>query len=222
MTEEHSGESIASAETGVAVRRLGRRLCLVGTPLLLAITLWFHPHTHANVADSLTPIVDTWMLVHLVLLPLFGSLGVCLFLLLDGFSGPIATIGRIGTAIYFVCYIAFEAIAGIATGLLLREARTFPPAQQEGIAAGVQVFFDGSATDIVPLLAVLGTVGALLAVVAIAALYRRSGAPLGPVVLLGGVPLALVGHGGGTVDVIGMVLFAIGTAWLERDRNRSH
>lgn len=196
-------------------------MLLVGTPVLLATVFAFHPHAHGHVADTVMPVVDTWLYLHLLLLPLLGSLGVCFAALLRGRAGPVATVGRIGTAVYLVCYLAFEAIVGIATGLLLREARTLPPAQREGAEAAVQGFFDAPTTGVVPLLALIGTLGAVVAVAAVAILLRRSDTPLVPVACLGGAPVALVAHGSGLVDTLGMALFAVGTAWLELRRNRS-
>lgn len=222
VTDEHASEGVGEDRSGlpVSLRRFGRGVLLVGTPLLLAIAFRFHPHAHGNVAETVMPVADAWLALHLALLPLLGALGICFAVLLDGYAGAVATVGRIGTAVYLVCYLTFEAIVGIATGILLREARTLPPAQREGADAAVQAFFDAPATGIVPLVTLLGTVGALVAIAAIAILRRRAGAPLVPVVCLSGAPVALVAHGTGTTDVLGMVLFAVGTAWLELRRDR--
>lgn len=217
MTNSYSTGQGSAVENPSAWRRYGRWLLLVGTPLLLGGVLWFHPHGGDGLYDALTPVVDTWLLVHYLLLPLFGLLGVCLYLLLRGYTGPIATIGRIGVAVYLVFYIAFEAIAGIATGLLIREAQALPPEQQEGVAEAIQVV----SAEPIAALALTGTVGAIVAVVAIAILLRRSGAPLVPVALLAGVPITVVGHGGGQVDVFGMILFGIGVVWLELSWRRT-
>lgn len=221
MTGEYSSESSEHTVLPVSLRQLGRLALLVGTPLLLAIAFRVHPHAHGDVGHTVMPLVDTWLSLHLVLLPLLGVLGVCFAVLLRGYTGLVATAGRIGTVIYLVCYLAFEAIVGIATGVLLREARTLPPTQREGVEAAVQVFFDASATGVVPLVTLLGTIGAIIAIAAIAILLRSSGASLVPVVCLGGAPVALVAHGTGTTDVLGMVLFAVGTMWLELCWKRS-
>lgn len=215
VTSEYSNESGGRTAIPVSLRRFGRLLLFIGTSLLLAITFWFHPHAHGNVADTLMPVIDTWLTLHLALLPLLGLLGVCFAVLLRGYTGLIVTVGRIGTVVYLVGYITFEAIVGIATGILLREAGTLPPNQQEGVEVAVQAFFDAPVTGIVPLVTLIGTLGAVVSVASIAILLRRSGAPLIPVACLGGVPVALVAHGTGSIDVLGMVLFAAGIAWLE-------
>jgi len=212
VTSEYSNESGGRTAIPVSLRRFGRLLLFIGTPSLLAITFWFHPHAHGNVADTLIPVIDTWLTLHLALLPLLGLLGVCFAVLLSGYTGLIATVGRIGTVVYLVGYIAFEAIVGIATGILLREAGALPPNQQDGVEVAVQAFFDA---PVILAVTLIGTLGAAVSIASIAILLRRSGAPLLPVACLGGVPIALVAHGSGTIDVLGMVLFAAGAAWLE-------
>lgn len=192
MTSEYPNESGGRTAIPVSLRRFGRVLLFIGTALLLAIIFWFHPHAHGNVADTLMPVIDTWLTLHLALLPLLGSLGVCFAVLLSGYTGLIVTVGRIGTVVYLVGYITFEAIVGIATGILLREAGTLPPNQQEGVGVAIQAFFDAPVTGIVPLVTLIGILGAVVSVASIATLLRRSGAPLLPIACLGGVPVALV------------------------------
>lgn len=197
------------------LRLVSRWLVLLGTPILLAIVLWFHPAAGDEPFTTLAPIADTWFIVHALLLPLFGLLGVALYVLLIGYRGLIATIGRVGIAIYLVCYLAFEAIAGIATAVLLRESSGLSTEQQEGVATVVEVIFTDPIDGVAGILAFLGTVGNLVAVLAIAVLLRRSGAPAIPLALLFGSPVSIVAHGSTPTDAIGMVLFGLGIAWLE-------
>ncbi|MDJ1430580.1 hypothetical protein [Halostagnicola sp. A-GB9-2] len=215
MTIKQPVGSLKDAGPTASLKLVGRWLLLLGTPIALAAVLWFHPAAGEEVYSNLEPVADTWFYIHILLLPLFGLLGVVLYVLLAGYRGTTATIGRIGIAGYLVCYIAFESIAGIATGILLRESQNLSTEQQEGVEAVLQVIFTEPINGVVGVLALLGTIGILLAVVAIGVVLRRSGAPLVPLVLLGGAPIAIVAHGSGLADVIGMVLFATGVAWLE-------
>lgn len=190
-------------------RRIARWVLLMGTPILLGALFLVHPDGSGGLA-GLLPIGDVWLYLHFALLPLLGLLGVTFYVLLKDYSGRIAIIGRLGVVVYTTFYTAFEAIAGIATGLLTQEAHNLPTGQQEGIAGGIEAL-------VVPALGlgVIGSFGALIAVVAIGVLLRRSGAPLLPVVLLGGAPLATIFHGGTPLDAIGMASFLVGIVWLE-------
>lgn len=189
-----------------------RWLVLLGTPLALAVVLWIHPHAGDDVFANVEPVADTWFLVHVLLLPLFGLLGVALFLLLSGYRGRVATVGRIGVAIYLVFHTAYEAIAGIAVALAVREAEGLSDAQSEGAGEVVTVL---SSDPMVGGLALLGTAGSIVAVGAIAVSLRRDGAPVLPLVLLAGAPVGLVAHGSVPTGPLSVVIFAVGVAWLE-------
>jgi hypothetical protein len=209
MTNAHSAAT-GTRTHGPASRRLARLALLLGTPVLLGAALWFHPAGTGQIYDSIAPIADRWLAYHALLLPLFGLLGCCLYVLLDEYDGPAGRLGRVGVAVYFVCYVAFEAVAGIATGLVARGAQGLPEAQQAGVAAALQATMAP-----ILVLAVAGTAGALLAVGALVLRLRRDGAPAAPVALLFGAPLTAFGHGGAKLDVLGMALFLAGVAWLE-------
>ncbi|WP_126663013.1 hypothetical protein [Haloterrigena salifodinae] len=215
MTTDTESKSRETARSIRDPRVVGRGLLLVGAPFLLAVVLWFHPSAGDEPFAALSPVVDTWFLVHALLLPLFGLLGIGLYVLLREYRGTVATVGRVGVAVYLVCYLAFEAIAGIATAVLIRESGDLAADQREGVAAVVDVVLTEPIDGVAGLLAVVGTVGNLVAVLAIAVLLRRSGAPLVPVVLLAGSPIGLVAHGATPGATTGILAFCFGVAWLE-------
>lgn len=188
---------------------LRRRLLLLGPPFVLGVLFLIHPDGSGGF-DALLPIGDTWLLLHIVMLPVLGLLGVSFYMLLQEYSGTMATVGRVGVAIYMTFYIAFEAIAGIATGLMVHDGHALSAEQQGGVAAVLETLVGPSVV-----LGFVGSLGALIAVVSAGLLLRRSGAPLIPVVLLGGAPLATVFHGGTPLDAVGMGLFIVGVGWLE-------
>ena len=189
---------------------LGRWLLLVGMPIALGAVLWVHPHGGAY--ETVAAAADAWLAVHLLLLPLFALLGAVVYLLLEGFSGRAATIGRLGVAVYVVFYIAFEAIAGIATGLLVTGTGSLSGTERAGAVAA----YDAIVTSpVVGVLALLGVAGMVVAVAALALEFRLAGAPTIPIVSLAGVPIAIGGHGGTPIDAVGMAVFLVGVVWLE-------
>lgn len=206
---QHRTDAAASAKP------LGRWLLLMGTPVLLGALFLIHPDGSGGL-EGLLAVSETWLDLHVAMLSMLGLLGACFYVLLQGYTGPVATVGRVGVGIYMTFYIAFEAIRGIATGLLVHDAHTLPAEQQEGVAAAVDVLATPSTV-----LGALGSLGALVAVVAISVLLRRSGAPLVPAVLLGGAPFATVFHAGTPLDAVGMGMFLAGVIWLELGWRRS-
>lgn len=192
---------------------IGRRLILFSTPVLLAIIFSFHAAAGDDVYDTLSSSTDTWLTVHILLLPVFGLLGIALYLLLADYDGLIATIGRIGISVYLIFYIAFESIAGIATGVIVREGQQLSAEQQEVVAEIVQTFYsDGG---IVGAFALAGTAGYFVAVIAIAIVLRRSGAPVAPLVLLVISTNAIIAHGSFPSDAFGALSFLVAVGWLE-------
>jgi hypothetical protein len=215
MTEHEPSKSKSSpvaatrSDSRTSISRLGRLLLLMGTPILLGALFAIHPDGSGGL-DGLLPVAETWLFLHVVMLPLLGLLGASFYMLLAGYSGTVATLGRAGVAIYVTFYIAFEAMRGLATGLVTQEAQTLAAEQQAGVATVVDALVAPSLV-----LGLLGAIGALVATVAVGVLLRRSGAPLVPVVLLGGAPFATVFHAGTPLDAVGMGLYLLGLAWLE-------
>lgn len=194
-----------------AVRRGVRWLVLVGTPVALAAVALVHPHAGEHAYGNVRPVADAWFRVHLLLLALYGSLGVGLYLLLVRYRGRVATIGRVGVAVYLVTHTAYESVVGIGTGVVLRGARGSVVDDSAGVEAAVSAIF-GSPTVVA--LALVGAVGCLVAVVAIAVLSRRAGASTPPLALLLAAPVGLVAHSG-LAGALSMLLFGVGVAWLE-------
>lgn len=218
MATQTAEYPVREQEHPTPIRLAVRRLVLLGTPLATAAVLSFHLFETFNdgVYSHVSPVVDTWLAVHLLFLPLLGLLAISLYFLLASYQGLTAAIGRVGIAMFAVFYIAMEAINGIAVGVLVREGQALTAEQQAGVAAVVEaVFYDpivGGGT--VSLLAVLGVLGYLIAVSAIAVVLRRAGAPLVPIALLVGSFIAILTHAGPT-GVVGMAMFFVGVVWLE-------
>lgn len=209
MTSEYSPDPSNGPPALTLPHPFLRRAILLGTPILLAGLFLLHPDGSGG-HEGLSSVADLWLSLHVAMLPLLGLLGVSLYLLLDGYAGRIAAIGRVGVVAYTTFYVAFEAIAGVATGLIVGASTGLPATQQTGIAAAVDALVVPSVT-----IGLVGSAGALVAVVAAGTLLRRSGAPLVPVVLLGGAPIATVFHGGLPLDAIATSAYLVSVAWLE-------
>jgi hypothetical protein len=122
---------------------LVRRLILLGTPLLLGILQFNHP---ASVSyDNLLPIIDWWLLLHLMQLPLFGLLALTIYILIYDIDNIFATISRIGLGIFVVFYTALDSVLGVASGLLIKFGSTQSMEQQGLIEdAYLALFYEGN------------------------------------------------------------------------------
>ena len=172
-----------------------RRLLLLLPPLLLAGLEILHPQPDEN-AQALMD-VSTWFAgFHVIQLTLTGLVGLSVLLLADSFGRASAWVTRLGIGVFLVFFSAYDAVAGIGTGLAMRNARDLSAAQQEGV---FDVVKDWPAVGPVFALSIIGTLGWVAAVGALALVARRQGAPrrewifigLAAVFLLGGHPFPL-------------------------------
>lgn len=100
------------------VHPLRDRAVLFGTPLLLSILLLFHPILDRDhTLSQLAPIAVVWIGIHIVLVPGFGLMIWCFFLLLEGVSGWPARLSRGAALIWGVLSIAYESAVGLVGGL---------------------------------------------------------------------------------------------------------
>lgn len=159
-----------------------RRLLLLVPPLALAVLEIFHPAPEAN-AQAVMDVAAWFAVFHAIQLVLIGLVGMSVLLLADSFGRAAAWTTRLGIGVFLVFYSAYDAVAGISTGLAMRNARDLPAAEQEGVWVTVK---DWPGLDpAVFSLAVVGTLGWVVAVGALARAARRQGAPRSQWILIG-------------------------------------
>ena len=172
-----------------------RRVLLLGPPLALALLEIIHPQPDEN-AQALMD-VSTWFAgFHVIQLALTGFVGLSVLLLADSFGRADAWVTRVGIGVFLVFFSAYDSVAGIGTGLAMRSARDLSAVQQEGV---FEVVKDWPAVGPPFALSIVGTLGWVVAVGALALAARRQGAPrrewilvgLAAVFLLGGHPFPM-------------------------------
>ena len=103
-------------------------------PLVLAGVLLMHPNDEADtIYESVRPVVDDWIIVHVVLLLMFPLLALAAFMLLGGLTSRAATVARVALVFFAVVYTAWEVMVGLSTGILTDYAngliRSCPPSR---------------------------------------------------------------------------------------------
>jgi hypothetical protein len=203
-------------------RTLLRSLVLLGTPLVLGILEIWHP-TPTGTESTFEVIVnnaDWWFTLHVLQLPLFGLMGLAIYLLVDGLHGWAATISRIGAWFFLVFYIALDSVLGIAGGVIARGAHRLPADQQALVARQLEEF---AFSPIVggggpSLIGILGPLGWVTAVVGAAIALRRAGVPRLPSTLIGLSAIFAV-HSWPTGSV-GLAFFLLGAGLAESARSK--
>ncbi len=97
---------------------------------------------------------------------------------------------RLGVGVFLVFFSAYDAVAGIGTGLAMRSARDLTAVQQEGV---FEVVKSWPAVGAPFALSIVGTLGWVAAVGALALAARRQGAPRREWILIGLAAVFLLG-----------------------------
>jgi hypothetical protein len=151
-----------------------RQVLLFGPPALLAIVNLRHPVLRTPIYRAVSSYLPWWSTLHFINLGLFALLGLAVYLLLSGVDNAAASVSRVAVAVFVPLYAAFDALAGIGTGLLARLSSELP-VDQTAVAESIIDRYWSSGT--IAGLAVAGSVAwviaALAAAVAITAPERR-------------------------------------------------
>ena len=142
---------------------------------------------------------DAFLVLHLLLLPLFALMGAAVWALLDGVGGGVAWAARVAAFVFLVGYVALDAISGIAASAVLASGA---PWSTEATRA---LFASGPAALPTTVAVLAWRVSVLLAAWA---LYR-SGRPLAPLVLLVATTIWLNNDHGGVRGVVVFGGFAL-------------
>lgn len=210
MAEHDAGGVILNKATA-SDRTVLRRLVLLGTPLALAVLEVFHPQP-VSVGEHIEQ--ASWFLVfHVIQLPLIGLVALAVYLLTEGLDGRAASVSRWAIGVFAVFYGAYDTVAVIATGIVLRNARGFSAEAQAAVYEAVK---DLPGISPVPLgLTFVGTLSWVAAVIAAAIALRRAGASRGPFVLLVLAGAFLMGGHPFPFGTLAFGCLFAAAAWLE-------
>jgi hypothetical protein len=102
--------------------------------LAIAVLLMFHPSVERDpfvIADALT----AWFAVHIGMLILTPALGIVAWLVVSRLTTPAAHVARLAILPFVAFHAAYDALAGIGTGLLVQAAAGLPPDHIAGATA---------------------------------------------------------------------------------------
>jgi hypothetical protein len=188
-----------------ATKRLGLlQLVVLAAPLVWVVVAFLHPtaEPYEGIADE----ANRWIFVHVMQLVLTPFLAAGVWLLMDGIQSVAASVTRAVLAFWMVFFSAFDAVAGIATGVLTRHANSLAGSEKEGVVTAIDFLWDDS--RLTGGFSVLGILGQgswiVLAIAATVALYRAGFHRL----LVGAtlVSVLFAGHAG-PIAAVGLVAF---------------
>jgi hypothetical protein len=181
---------------------------LIAVPLAWAVLLVFHPAPDSNdIYGSLRDEATSFIVVHLGSIAFIALMGEALYLLLRDVPGTAARVSRLCIVPFVAFYAAADAIAGLATGVLVNEAN-----DGAATAAGAQALWDNFITG--NLLFWIGGTAWIVATIAAAVGFRQAGARTAVVALIG-LSAILVFHGP-PFGPIGLLCFTAAVVLIAR------
>jgi hypothetical protein len=187
----------------------------IGAPLAWAVLLWFHPDVDPNhVYADLREHVAAYQVVHVGTLVFIGLLGLALYLLVRDLPGSAARISRLAIGPFVLFYAAWESVIGLAIGALVQHGNDAPVRQRPAVADAIQSLGDNVIVGDPGVVAMVGSLAWVVAVVTAAIAYRQVGAPLLATILLA-LSFMVVSHPP-PIGPIGLLCFASAVALLAR------
>ena len=193
-----------------------RLVFLVAIPLALAVVLWWHPAGGENVYEGVRGDVDGWLFVHAGMLFLLPLLGIAVFVLLRGLESRAAMVSRVAVLFFLVFFTAYEVSVGVGTGILVDYANGLPAAEQAAVADAIQDYNRNWIVTDPSIAMIVGALGWVVAMIAAAVAFRRSGAGWLITLLVGGAALFAIHPP--PVGPVGLVCFASAAVLIERSR----
>jgi hypothetical protein len=182
---------------------------IVAPSIALAGFGFTHPH------DLTRDSANWWLLLHLILMPLFPLLGVSVWIVLRGYTGLLAWGARASALLFIVFYGALDAIAGVAVGAIMVASAA---------ASGSDVPSIQPLYSIASKLGLFGAIFFLAAGMLAATVIARAGARWrlffpGAAVLLVGAAFFLRSHIYWPIGGLSVLAIGLGLALLEVSKN---
>jgi hypothetical protein len=162
-----------------------RTAFMVGAPLAFAALLTQHPMGAGDFFEAVADNVTPWLMVHLAGAVLFPAMALVIWLLIRDIPGRAAAVARIALPIYAISYVVFEAVMGIAAGVLAHAGNDFEGAQRQGLAEAINTIPTSPIVGESGVFSSVGSVAWWIAISAAIMALKSVGASRKSLVLLG-------------------------------------
>jgi hypothetical protein len=166
-------------------RTTALRAFLVGAPLPFAALLTQHPMGTGDLFTEISGSVTPWLVIHYAGAIFFPLMALVVWLLIRDTSGRAATIARVALPVYAVFYTVWEAIFGIANGMLADSGNHLSGAERQGVAETVEDIVSSPFFGESGVFVSVGSLAWWTAIAAAIMALKHAGATRLPLVLLG-------------------------------------
>src|SRR5262245_51178587 len=118
-----------------------RGAVLFGAPAVTAAVNVSHPIVMPPIYDMVLHHMPWWLVLHLVNLVLFPLVGLAAWMLVWGREDRAASVARVAIAVFIPVYAAFDALAGIGTGVFVGQASLVTPADPTAVGAVIDGYW---------------------------------------------------------------------------------
>lgn len=163
-----------------------RKWLLIGAPLAFAALLQkFHPVGGDDFYTLVSENTTDWLTVHYGAAVMFPLMGYLVWLLVRDIPGRAATVTRVALPIYAVFYGVFEAMVGLASGMMAQQGNGMTGAAREGVAEAVNGIVTHPILGDAGLFTSIGSVAWLVAITGAILALRQIGVGRRALILLG-------------------------------------
>ena len=191
---------------------------VIGIPIAWAALLLFHPGgAGTQIYSDLDGDGTRMLVVHIGTMVFIPLVALAIFLLLRGIESTAARISRFALIVFVVFYLAWEALQGIANGILVDQVSTLPQADRALGADLIQQFAESPLVRDLGILGSIGSIALVVAAVAAGIALRDTGAPRWTPWLLGLSGLLITAHPP-PFGPTGLLLFVLAAILVMRAR----
>ena len=191
-------------------------LFVIGVPIAWALLLLLHPGGDGTqIYADLDGDGTRMLIVHVGTMVFIPLMAMAVYLLLRGLDSTAAQVSRIGLIVFAVAYTAWEALQGIANGILVDQVSGLPEADHAVGADIIQAFAESPLVRDFGVLGSIGSVAFVVAGIAAGIALRDDGAPRWTPVVLGLASLLITAHPP-PLGPTGLVIFAIAVFLMRR------
>ena len=162
-----------------------RTAFMVGAPVAFGALLTQHPMGTGDFFTAAAENATPWLAVHLAGAVLFPAMALVVWLLLRDVPGRAATVARVALPVYAVFYLVFEAVMGIAVGVLANAGQDFEGARRQGLAEAINTIPTSPIVGESGIFCAVGSIAWWVAVSAAIMALNRAGASRASLILLG-------------------------------------
>ena len=140
-----------------------RRFVIFSGPTLVGLLNLAHPLIKPPIYRAVIHHLPWWTTLHLFNLVLFPILGSAAYFLIKDVRGLAALLSKIAIVVFIPIYVAFDALAGVGTGILVRQGSRLPASS---LAAAEQLIDEYWTSPTTSAIAAVGSVAWVIAMLA--------------------------------------------------------